>query len=197
MSLKILAACGVASCLIWSTGCAKKVAAVATPAAPVAKAETPAPAPAARPAVTARAPETPRAASATRASNQPSEATKARIQELLNRIQDAYFDYNQQNIRPDAQAALRGDAQTLSDILRQYPDYKLTIEGYADERGSDAYNLALADARAKRAREFLTQAGIPESQLKVVSYGKERQVCSEHTEECWQKNRRAHITQAQ
>src|SRR5258708_1573819 len=107
MSLKILAACGVASCLIWSAGCAKKVAAVAPPPAPVAKAEAPAPAPTPRPALQTRPAETPRPAPATRASNEPSAATKARIQELLDRIQDAYFDYNQQNIRPDAQTALR------------------------------------------------------------------------------------------
>src|SRR2546423_1371992 len=135
MSLKILAACGVASCLIWSAGCAKKVAAVATPAAPLARSETPAAAPEAPPALKTRPAETPRAETTPRASNGPSAETKAQIQELLNRIQDAYFDYNQQNIRPDAQAALRVDAQALSDILRQYPDYKLTIEGYADERG--------------------------------------------------------------
>ena len=71
------------------------------------------------------------------------------------------------------------------------------MEGFCDERGSDEYNLALGDARAKNAREFLATLGLPDSQLKVVSFGKERPVCSEHTETCWQKNRRAHITQDQ
>jgi peptidoglycan-associated lipoprotein len=183
-------------CLIWSAGCTKKVAKTETPATPVVKTEVQAPA-ATQPAVTTRTAEQPRQVAQTPRSSQPSAETKARIQELLNRIQDAYFDYNEHNIRPDAERALRADANTLSEILQQYPDYKLTIEGYADERGSDEYNLALGDARAKRVRTFLAGSGIPESQLRVISYGKERQVCGEHTEDCWQKNRRAHITQAQ
>ena len=127
----------------------------------------------------------------------PSEATKAQIQDLLNRIQDVYFDYNKHAIRPDAETTLQADAKTLREILAQYPTYKLTVEGFCDERGSDEYNMALGDARAKNAREFLERLGLPASQLTVVSFGKERPVCTEHTEECWQRNRRAHITQDQ
>jgi peptidoglycan-associated lipoprotein len=127
----------------------------------------------------------------------PDAATKARIQDLLNRIQDAYFDYDKHTIRADAQAALEKDAQTLGEILRQYPDYKLTVEGYCDERGSEEYNLALGDARAKQAKEYLATIGVPGSQLRTISFGKDRPVCTEHDEACWQKNRRAHITQEQ
>jgi len=127
----------------------------------------------------------------------PDAATRARIQDLLNRIQDAYFDYNQHTLRPDAEAALKMDAQTLADIIKQYPDFKLTVEGYADERGSDEYNLALGDARAKQTKEYLSNLGLPPNQLAVLSYGKDRPVCTEHDEECWQKNRRTHLTQAQ
>src|SRR5579864_8465303 len=65
-------------------------------------------------------------AAANTQSRMPDEATRARIQDLLNRIQDAYFDYDKHTLRPDAQAALEKDAQTLGEILRQYPDYKLT-----------------------------------------------------------------------
>lgn len=132
-----------------------------------------------------------------RASNLPDQATRNRIQELLNRIQDAYFDYNKHNLRPDAAKALVADAHTLSEILKQYPDYKLTVQGYCDERGSEEYNLALGDKRAEQAKEYLASLGVPGMQLKTVSYGKERPVCTEHNEECWQKNRRAHITQEQ
>jgi peptidoglycan-associated lipoprotein len=131
------------------------------------------------------------------ASRMPDQATRNQIQELLNRIQDAYFDYNRHNIRPDAQQALVADAKTLGEILKQYPDYKLTVQGYCDERGSEEYNLALGDKRANQAKEYLASLGVPGSQLKTVSYGKEKQVCSEHDEACWQKNRRAHITQEQ
>jgi peptidoglycan-associated lipoprotein len=127
----------------------------------------------------------------------PNAATRARIQELLDRIQDAYFDYDKHTIRPDAQAALRADAQTLADIIRQYPDFKLTVEGHCDERGSEEYNLALGDARAKQAKEYLADLGLPSNQLNVISYGKDRPVCSDHDEACWQRNRRAHIMQAQ
>jgi peptidoglycan-associated lipoprotein len=180
----------------WTVGCARKVAVAKPPTAPLASAPTAEPArsvPAAVPTTPAR-PASPIQAVSNR---MPDAATRARIQDLLNRIQDAYFDYNQQNIRPDAEAALRNDAQTLSQILHDYPDYKLTVEGYCDERGSEEYNLALGEARAQRAKAFLTDSGIPGTQVKTISYGKERQVCTEDTEACWQKNRRAHITQSQ
>lgn len=131
------------------------------------------------------------------ASRMPDQATKNQIQELLNRIQDAYFDYDKHNIRPDAQSALVADAKTLGEILKQYPEYKLTVQGYCDERGSEEYNLALGDKRANQAKDYLASLGVPGSQLKTISYGKEKQICDEHDEACWQKNRRAHITQEQ
>jgi peptidoglycan-associated lipoprotein len=127
----------------------------------------------------------------------PDQATRNQIQELLNRIQDAYFDYDKHNIRSDAQAALVADAKTLGEILKQYPDYKLTVQGYCDERGSEEYNLALGEKRAEQAKEYLASLGVPDTQLKTISYGKEKQLCAEHDEACWQKNRRAHITQEQ
>jgi peptidoglycan-associated lipoprotein len=127
----------------------------------------------------------------------PDAATRARIQDLLNRIQDAYFDYDKHILRPDAESALRSDAQTLSEIVSQYPDFKLTVEGHCDERGSGEYNMALGDARAKQTQQYLATLGLPGNQLRAISYGKERPVCSTHDEECWQKNRRAHLTQEQ
>jgi peptidoglycan-associated lipoprotein len=130
-------------------------------------------------------------------SRMPDADTRARIQDLLNRIQDAYFDYNKHSIRSDAEAALRSDAQTLAEIIRQYPDFKLTVQGYCDERGSEEYNLALGDARAKQAKDYLATMGLPGDQLRTISYGKDRPVCTDHDEACWQKNRRAHITQEQ
>ena len=179
-------------------GCAKKVAAVKPAQAPAPVAQTaPAPVTAERPAPAAPAivAETNRPDTSGRAT--PDQATKDKIQALLDRIQDAYFDYNTSNIRADAKEALHADAVTLSEIVRGYPNYKLTIQGFADERGSAEYNLALGEARAKRAQQFLIDSGIPEAQLPTMSFGKERPVCTEQTEECWQKNRRIHITQAQ
>lgn len=112
---------------------------------------------------------------------------------MLARIEDAYFDYDKHDLRPDAITALQADSSELRDILKDYPTYKLTIEGYCDERGSEEYNLALGDERARAARNYLTQVGIPESQLSLISYGKERPVCQDHNEACWQRNRRIHI----
>jgi len=71
------------------------------------------------------------------------------------------------------------------------------VEGHCDERGSEEYNMALGDARAKQTREYLATMGLPGDQLRTISYGKEHPVCSDHDEDCWQKNRRAHLTQAQ
>ena len=89
--------------------------------------------------------------------------------------------------------ALQADSAELRDILKDYPSYKLTIEGHCDERGSAEYNMALGDKRAESAKDYLVQVGIPAAQLNVVSYGKQRPVCEEHDEGCWQRNRRAHI----
>jgi peptidoglycan-associated lipoprotein len=193
MKSRFLACAALTALSLSFSGCAKKVAAkappppAATPAAPVA---------ASRPAPAQHYTQPTQAATST-PSRLPDAATRARIQELLNRIQDAYFDYNKHTLRPDAEAALKMDAQTLADIIKQYPDFKLTVEGYADERGSDEYNLALGDARAKQTKEYLSNLGLPGNQLAIVSYGKDKPICTEHDEECWQKNRRTHITQAQ
>ena len=92
--------------------------------------------------------------------------------------------------------ALQADSTELRDILKDYPDYNLTIEGHADERGSAEYNLALGDRRAEAAKEYLVGIGIPPAQLNVTSYGKERPACQEHDETCWQRNRRIHIVAA-
>jgi peptidoglycan-associated lipoprotein len=121
------------------------------------------------------------------------QATKARIEELIGKIEDAYFDYDKHTLRPDAIEALKADSTELRDIIVQYPDYKLMIEGHADERGSEAYNLALGDARAKSAKDYLANVGIPAAQLSIVSYGKDKPSCEQHNEDCWQKNRRIHI----
>jgi peptidoglycan-associated lipoprotein len=193
MTSRYLACAALTALSLTFSGCAKKVAAKA----PTPPAATPiAPAAASQPTPARDSPRPTQAASAA-PSRMPDAATRARIQDLLNRIQDAYFDYNQHILRPDAEAALKTDAQTLADIIKQYPDFKLTVQGFADERGSDEYNLALGDARAKQTKEYLSNLGLPGNQLATISYGKEKPVCTEHDEACWQKNRRTHITQAE
>jgi peptidoglycan-associated lipoprotein len=195
MKSRFLAYAAVTALCLTFAGCGNKKVAAKTPTPPAADQSTPsavftpgkAPAPARQePSVAKFTP-----------SRLPDQATIDEIQRLLNRIQDAYFDYNQHTLRPDAESTLKSDAQTLADIIKQYPDFKLTVEGHCDERGSDEYNLALGDARAKQAKDYLSTLGLPANQLATISYGKDKPVCADHDEACWQKNRRAHITQAQ
>ncbi len=116
---------------------------------------------------------------------------------LQQQAQDAYFDYDKSDIRPDAREALTHDAGLLKQIFTQDPNFTVVVEGHCDERGSAEYNLALGDRRATAAKEFLGQLGVGADRLKTISYGKERPQCTEATEECWQKNRRAHLSAGQ
>ena len=119
--------------------------------------------------------------------------TDTQRQDFHQSVQDIHFDFDQTNIRPEDQTTLQSNAQWL----QAHPNTFITIEGHADERGSAEYNMALGEKRAESAKDYLVQVGIPTQQLNVVSYGKEKPVCEEHDEACWQKNRRAHLTQAQ
>jgi peptidoglycan-associated lipoprotein len=112
--------------------------------------------------------------------------------DVLNKkgyLSDAFFDYDQSDLREDARSALAGDAQWL----KKHSSVQVLIEGHCDERGTAAYNLALGDRRANAAKEYLVSLGIDGSRLRTLSYGKERPFCTESTESCWQKNRRAHL----
>jgi peptidoglycan-associated lipoprotein len=73
----------------------------------------------------------------------------------------------------------------------------VVIEGHCDERGSAEYNLGLADRRATSAKDFLVGLGLPDNRIRIISYGKERPVCTEASEDCYQRNRRAHLAPAQ
>jgi peptidoglycan-associated lipoprotein len=103
-------------------------------------------------------------------------------------VKPIYFDFDRYEIRPGDARILETDAAWLkaSDVL-------ILIEGQCDERGTDEYNLALGDRRAKATMRFLEGLGIAADRISTVSYGKERPVCTEHTEACWALNRRAHI----
>jgi peptidoglycan-associated lipoprotein len=182
----------IAAVAVLTAACAKKKVAAAPPPPPPPAATTPA--------ATSRPTPPPATAAATRppastpqTSPYPNAATRARIDELLAKIEDAYFDYDKASLRPDALKALQADSTELRDILKDYPNYKLTIEGHCDERGSAEYNVALGDRRAAAAKEYLVGVGIPTTQLNVISFGKEKPVCEDHDEACWQRNRRIHI----
>ena len=104
-------------------------------------------------------------------------------------VKDAFYDFNKADIREDARQALTRTAE----FLRSYSQVKVTIEGHCDERGSTEYNLGLGERRAQAAKNYLISLGIAAGRMETVSWGKERPFCTEHTEQCWQLNRRAHF----
>ena len=108
---------------------------------------------------------------------------------FLSAVRDIYFDYDRADLRPESQATLAQAAQLIS----QHPDWKVKIEGNCDERGSAMYNLALGEKRANAAQQVLTQSGVGTGQLQTVSYGKEKPVCTDNNEDCWQRNRHDHF----
>ena len=99
------------------------------------------------------------------------------------------FDYDQFNIRDDQRAALQRNA----DYLRRWTTVRVTIEGHADARGTNQYNLALGTRRASSLRDYLVGTGIAADRLVVVSKGEEELLCSEDTEACHARNRRVHF----
>jgi peptidoglycan-associated lipoprotein len=97
-----------------------------------------------------------------------------------------YFDFDKSTIRPDAAATL----DRKIPYLQANPGMRIRIEGNADERGSDEYNLALGQRRAASAKRYLVERGIAADRFDLVSHGEERPICTEHNEPCWQQNRR-------
>ncbi|HVG26163.1 MAG TPA: OmpA family protein [Acidobacteriaceae bacterium] len=102
-------------------------------------------------------------------------------------VKDVFFGYDSYDISPEAETAVTA----ASKYLAAHPAVKLLIAGYCDDRGSAEYNITLGENRANAAKQALVAAGVQPARLRVVSYGKERQFCSEENESCWQQNRRA------
>jgi peptidoglycan-associated lipoprotein len=102
-------------------------------------------------------------------------------------VQDVFFDYDKADIRGDMLSVLQRNATWL----KANANVRFTIEGHCDERGSEEYNIGLGDRRANAVREYLVSQGLPAARMNVVSYGEERPVCREETEQCFEKNRRA------
>jgi peptidoglycan-associated lipoprotein len=133
--------------------------------------------------VTVRVPEVP--------PTPPAAATDLTSDELFHKnVQDIFFDYDSAELRADASASITQAAA----FLAAHPTAKVVIGGYCDDRGSAEYNLALGESRANAAREALVAAGVPAASLRVISYGKEKQFCTEDNEACWQQNRRAQFS---
>ncbi len=101
-------------------------------------------------------------------------------------LQSVYFDYDKTFIRTDARSLMASNAAWL----KSHPKAKIRIEGDCDERGTSEYNQALGQRRAAAAKKYLVDLGIAGSRIALISYGKEKPVCRESTDACWQKNRR-------
>jgi len=105
-------------------------------------------------------------------------------------MQSILFDYDKADIRDSELMKL----QTAASFLKSNPSVRLTVEGHCDERGSEQYNQALGERRANAVKQFLLSQGIADTKISTISYGEERPVCKEQTEECFAKNRRAAFT---
>jgi peptidoglycan-associated lipoprotein len=104
-------------------------------------------------------------------------------------LEDVFFDFDQYTIRRDAHSVLSANAAWIN----SRPGKAVVIEGHCDERGTQAYNLVLGDKRARSAKRYLEDLGVPTSRLKTTSYGEIRPFCKERDEKCYQQNRRAHF----
>ena len=101
-------------------------------------------------------------------------------------LNDVYFDFDKSAVRDDSKSVLQADAKWLNSNSKA----KIKIEGHADERGTNEYNIALAERRAQTIKKYLVDSGINESILSTVSYGEERPIDTGQTDEAWAKNRR-------
>ena len=108
----------------------------------------------------------------------------------LGLLESIHFDFDKSDIRAVDQPILAKNAETL----KKFDFLKVTVEGHCDERGTVEYNLALGERRARAAYDYLVSLGVPAERLRTVSYGKEIPLCTESTEDCWDRNRRAKFT---
>lgn len=111
-------------------------------------------------------------------------------EDFLKALRDVYFDYDRFSIRKDAIPVLEENAQVL---VKGLSGKDIVIEGHCDERGTESYNMVLGERRASAVKEFLVDLGVSGDKIQVVSYGKERPVCTDQNEQCWQENRRGHF----
>jgi peptidoglycan-associated lipoprotein len=170
------------------SGCAKK---------PATTAATAAPAPAPEPAPRAAAPQAP-STSAAPSTAAPAPAPLAgpaaprpspKEFSAVDALKDIHFEFDKYDIRPEDTRALDANASWL----KSNAENLVLIEGHCDERGTNEYNLALGERRAKATMNYLVSQGIQANRITIISYGEERPVCNEKTDSCWAKNRRAHF----
>lgn len=113
-------------------------------------------------------------------------AQASQARDLRASLEKVFFDFDSATLSKDARDKLSRDAE----IMKKDHDVKVQIEGHCDERGSDEYNLALGEKRARAAMHYLTSMGIPADHLSVISYGKEKPADTGHDQAAWAQNRR-------
>jgi peptidoglycan-associated lipoprotein len=118
---------------------------------------------------------------------EPVEIEEEEVESLV--LEDIFFDFDKYDIKSEYKAVLARNAELILDN----PESRILIEGHCDERGTNEYNLALGEKRAKAAMDFYIAYGIPSGRFSMVSYGEERPFAFGHNEDAWQKNRRAHM----
>jgi len=125
----------------------------------------------------------------TAAPQAPGTAARPSLKEFtaIPELKPIYFDFDKYDIRPADAKVLDANSQWLKSNDAQL----VLIEGHCDERGTNEYNLALGERRAKSTMNYLVSQGVQASRITIISYGEERPVCTQHNEECWSKNRRA------
>ncbi len=117
------------------------------------------------------------------------EARASSLAEVMNRLQDVFFEYDKAVLHRASKEALQENARNL--IL--HPAAQIQIEGHTDARGNNEYNLALGARRARAVKRFLEALGVESSRMKIISFGEEKPACRINTERCWKQNRRAHF----
>jgi peptidoglycan-associated lipoprotein len=104
-------------------------------------------------------------------------------------LEDVYFEYDKSDLSDPARASLQKNAEWL----KRWSSTRITVEGHADSRGTNEYNLALGERRANAARDYLVTLGVPAARISTVSKGEEEPACREDAESCWSQNRRGHF----
>ena len=118
----------------------------------------------------------------------PADAAPQR-REVMPFLLDVPFSFDQAKLRTDAVAMVEVNAMRLQETT----GWHLLLEGHCDEIGTTAYNLVLGERRVHAVKQYLVGLGLPASAIEVISYGKERPLCTEHNQECWQQNRIVHF----
>lgn len=113
-------------------------------------------------------------------------ASKLAAEEQALQQDSVYFDFDKYAVKPDYQGAI----QKQADFIKEHKNDVVTLEGNADERGSEKYNLALGSKRANAVKHKLLSLGVPATQIRTVSYGKTKPRMQCHEEKCWKENRR-------